>query len=147
VRLGREDVFHRFHEAFQAHGLGQQRAAGRHRAFGRFLLCHRAGEEDHGHLPQRGVGLDAPRQLAAVHAGHDDVQQDEVGLELTRRGQRVQGVVLLAHLVAPGHLEVRADHPGQGRLVVNDEDALGVHGQLLSVRRVMVARAPRGSRF
>jgi hypothetical protein len=44
-----------------------------------------ACEKDDGDFASRGIGLEASADLVAVHAGHHDVEKDEVGLFVGRR--------------------------------------------------------------
>jgi len=110
--------------------LGLEEVAGRAAADRReqVLLGARGGEHDDLACGRR---LAEPRQRRqAVEAGHQKVEQDDVGLRLGRRGDR-----LLAVRGQPRQLEaVRAQQRSEGfareRMVVDDENACR-HGFLI----------------
>ena len=52
-------------------------------------------------LDERELGADAARGLDAVHPGHRDIHQDDIGPECVRLGNRLEPVADFAH-----HLEL-----------------------------------------
>jgi hypothetical protein len=85
------------------------------------LLVATGGDHDHGQ-ERRGRVLPQPAaHLVAVHLGHDDVEQDQVGVELPDEPQRLRPGAGRVHPVA-----TRAEHGVNqadiGRQVVDGED-------------------------
>jgi hypothetical protein len=75
---GLDDVVHG--AEFQAEGFVGVLAPGRH--------------ENHRYVLRAGVGLQAANDFKTIHAGHHDVEQDQVGLRIAARdaqGQRSVG--------------------------------------------------------
>ncbi len=105
-------------------GLGLQEVPGRARADRpeKVLLGVRRGQDDD--LAARGPLADARKRREAVHLGHGQVQEDEIGLEPLRGDYRLFAVRGDAH-----DLEALLDEqggeriPGQG-MVVDEQDSL-----------------------
>ena len=51
------------------------------------------GDHDHGDVAQRGVALHLGEHLEPVHARHDDVEQHEVDVAGSHRGQGLDAVL------------------------------------------------------
>lgn len=87
------------------------------------------GEHDHRHGGERGLGAQLRADFVAVHAGHHDVEEDDVGPGL--RGGERGGTVLGAEDAVALRLQEHVEEvPGLG-FVVDDEDGGsggGVHG-------------------
>jgi hypothetical protein len=62
-------------------------------------------QEQHRHVGQQWVGLHSGGQLAAVEAGHHEVEQHEVRAVIAGGRKRVERVVLLPHVKVAGPLE------------------------------------------
>ncbi len=75
------------------------------------------GDEDDVGLP-----AERPRRLDAVHPGHADVQEDDIGLQALHEGHRLAAVGCLAHdqEFGPGLLERGGDLVAHQALVVGD---------------------------
>jgi signal transduction histidine kinase len=105
--------------------LGLEQIAGGSAADRREQVLLRVGGGQHDDLALRRLVADAREGGQAVHAGHGQVEEDEIGLELARRGDR-----LLAARRVPDHLEALLREKGgesiprQG-MVVDEQDALG----------------------
>ncbi len=83
------------------------------------------GEHDDGDLPGLGIGLEALEDLEAVHPGHHDVEDDQVGLvgfDFLEGFGAVEGG---RHLVA-GTLEVDLDEADNVPLVVHRQNLLAL---------------------
>ena len=93
-----------------------------------FLALRRA--QDDRDAARVGVAADRARGLEAVQAGHDDVHQNEVGLQLFRLEDRVLAVVARDDVV-PGLGEQVVQHVPFRRRIVDDEDFLDGHGPYL----------------
>ena len=84
----------------------------------------RTGEEDDGHILRGRVRLDAATELDAVHAGHADVQDDDVGLRPLERTCGGRGVVSFLELHVH-RLEGGAQQSAQPGIVIDEENAHG----------------------
>lgn len=104
------------------------------------------GQQQHRHVRQRGIALERAAQRIAVHAGHGDVADDEVG----RRGPRL----LQGRQPIGGHAHaarwVLSQQPGKvlglGRTVLGHENLAGASGRHGLVRRSHCVAGPRRAR-
>ena len=78
--------------------------------------------ENHTYPAGGGFELQAPRQLIAVHAGHQHVRDDQRWHVAAREVERPAAVVRSEHLVADG-LEQRRESLPVRAVVVRDEDS------------------------
>ncbi len=79
-----------------------------------------------GSLGGRNVAADPLARLDAVHAGHHDVEDDEVGRALLDLGESVLTVLRGGDLVALD-TEIHRNDVEQSRIVVNDKDSTPSH--------------------
>ena len=107
-----------------------------------------AGEEDDGDLAEGGVGLEPGADLVAVHAGHVDVEEDEVGRDAGGGGEGLGAAGDGGDGVA-GLVELFAEEEAVFGDVVNDEDVGGRpaalwrgHGQFWLARAQTVRTRP-----
>jgi len=63
-------------------------------------LAHGGGVEDDGDVLEPRIILQAVDDVGTVEVGHHDIKHNEVGNEVHDRFERLEGVVLLTHLVA-----------------------------------------------
>jgi hypothetical protein len=82
----------------------------------------RPGQEDDGDALRSGVALDPPAELDPVHAGHADVEDDDVGRRPFERAGSGGGVIGLLQLDVDG-LEGRAEKRTKPRVVIDKENA------------------------
>src|SRR5262245_30988542 len=85
------------------------------------------------------IRLDALADLDAVHVGHHDVENDQVGTEDPDLQTGLVSVARGAHLERLGVAERLADDVHDRRLVVDDEDALLLLREKVRVDRHAVA--------
>ena len=84
-------------------------------------------EKDDGRTLEFRVFVNQRGDISAGQTGHDDVQQDEIGLKLTGRRDRILRPVLGPHLVVAGVLQVQFEQRGQTLFVVHQQDAFFSH--------------------
>ena len=111
--------------ALLAHVRGGARAELAH-ALEQVLLPR---EQDDRHVPERDVAVQRAREGEAVHAGHEDVADDELGLDAEGEVERGGAVERLVHLAAGGAQQV-GDEPGDARIVVRHDDAPAVEAHV-----------------
>jgi hypothetical protein len=81
----------------------------------------------HRHVAQPGVGGQLAAHLVAVHLGHDEVEQDQIGAVGPSRGQA--GLAVGRRLDREAGLgQHQLHHPDDGRAVVDHQDAGRCHG-------------------
>src|SRR6185295_12373076 len=96
------------------------------------------GHEDHHRL--RPHPPDLVQELQAVHPGHAQVGEDDVGIDLLEQGEAGAGVVGLGHVV-PVLAQQRLQRRRRVDLVVDDHDpALGLHARTPSFSSVAAGR-------
>ena len=128
---------HRFHARDQGgliERLGQVFVGTRLKAgdnvLGVGLRCH----QDNGDEGQLGVSLDALAHFDSVDLRHHDVEQDEVGMMVARRGDRFFAVGRLQKLIAM-RPQPRAQDVAVGLVVVDDQNARRtMHGGTFGAR-------------
>ena len=79
--LSGDDLIDALAEGHAGDGFGEEAAAADETIFGDFGGGDGGGEEDGGDVLEGGVGLEGGDDIAAVHTGHDDVDEDEIGAE------------------------------------------------------------------
>ena len=87
------------------------------------LVLAPAGQGDDGGPLQAGLAAEPAADLVAVHAGHADIEQDELGAEVDRLAQGGRPVVGHADLL-PGQLQQHAQAHGRVNVVVHDQYAV-----------------------
>jgi hypothetical protein len=80
-----------------------------------------SGEEDDGNFACGGISLEAGTDFVAVHAGHHDVEEDEIGL-LFGGGESESFFAVGGDLSFVGIFESSGDHADVEGSVVDDED-------------------------
>ena len=84
------------------------------------------GENDDRNVVGSAFRADVLQHLETIQTGHHQVQEDQVGLELSVGGERGESVVRHDELMAKRG-EQRFEQRQVGRLVVHQQDALGSH--------------------
>jgi hypothetical protein len=125
-------------QVFELDRLGEvftatDRAAGG----GRLLLFHNCGQEYDGNILQRLVFPELGGDLAAIDAGHHDIQQDEIGMKRMRGGYPGGPGILSSHLVFSRALQIPLQHSGEAGLVVYYQDFLLHRGHIVSSFRAI----------
>jgi hypothetical protein len=91
------------------------------------LQAGQPGQQQDGDHGEGGVGLDGAAQRMAVHAGHGDVADDEVGRRGADRRQRRQAVRRHANAKARLALEHAHQMLGLGQAVLDHQDVVAVN--------------------
>lgn len=91
---------------------------------GHFAAGDQGGHHDGGDSPKRGVFLELSIEIAPVHSGHDDIQQNGVRLEFERFAEGQVRIVAGLDLVVSGAFEAELEQSGECRLVVDEKQAL-----------------------
>src|SRR6185369_3667423 len=91
------------------------------------LLRYRGGEEHDRNFPQLLVGPKTRRHFSTVRVGHDDVEEDQVGLELAGGRDRLQTFVLDPYLVLSTLFEVELEQAGERLFVIDQQQSLERH--------------------
>jgi hypothetical protein len=87
-------------------------------------------QEDHGNGLGGRVGLQAAADLVAVHLGHHEIQEDQVGLERGSLRQPVRPIDRLRDSKV-GDLQEVPDHLPDELVIVHHEDPRRGHGRSL----------------
>ena len=103
--------------------LGLQQIAGRAAADGGEQVLVGAGGGEHDDLAARRCGSNLRQRLEPVHAGHRQVEKNEVGLEVAGALDRLGAVAGLADDGEPVLLEQPDERRPRERVVVDDERA------------------------
>src|SRR5687767_2813543 len=72
--------------------FGQEVISARFKAANTIVRLIQGGDHHNGYMMGVGVALDAPAYFDAVHAGHHNVEQHDVGLDALHRLQRIDAV-------------------------------------------------------
>src|SRR5205807_5398412 len=128
VALLRQHLLNDANHAFHVQRFGNVHAAADF-AFGsaQFFLLDGRRQKNHRHFPERGVPFQAGGNIAAVHVGHHDIEQDQIRFELPRRFQHPRAEIFLAHFVVAGLFEVQFQQARDACLIIDDQDALFAH--------------------
>ncbi len=81
------------------------------------------GEKDDGRSLRCRIGIDLRRYVASVSVWHHDVEQNQIGPEISRTLMSLGGIVLFEYTVAADLLEKDFDQVGAVPLVINNQDA------------------------
>ena len=115
-------VFTASTRSFRRTGFARNPQAPVSRMISRGVQIVTGSHEKHFGLGQLGVRADLLGDLEAVHSGHHDVEQDELGLLVADVDQRRDAVVDHVHVEAPlGLLEVAAQSLGDLDVVFDDQ--------------------------
>ena len=118
-----EDHLHPGGQLQGAEGLGHVVVGPPAQADDLGLLVVNGREHDHRYIAGLVVRLELHEHLPAVHLGHHDVEDNEVGIGLRDHVQALLSVRGQEDLVVI-QLEVELDHVGDGRIVLDEEYAI-----------------------
>jgi hypothetical protein len=104
-------------------------------------------EEEHGDVAKDDVALEGTAEAEAVEVGHEHVADDQVGRVAVGE---VEGAGSVARLVDDGarRAEDTGEEPGDGRIVIGDDDGLALEADVAPDARLAAALGtalPRGS--
>src|SRR5207253_10741815 len=81
------------------------------------------------------------RASAAVELGHEDVEENQVGLKMAGRPKRAPAVIFFLDEVKPGRFECLPNDCGKVRFVVNEQNASREnHERSIRLGRLLGAR-------
>ena len=94
------------------------------------MRVDRQAEKDDRRLGERGLVLELDGDIRAVHAGHFDIQNDEVGQKRLRARHRQRRVIFRKHTEPAKRLQRDLQHIGEFGLIINYQDSFfgRVHG-------------------
>lgn len=107
-------------DRFHGDWLGEHRASAKGVGRTVFAIGRGGGEKSDGDVFQLRVSLEGNRQFVAGHAGHDPVEQNEVGFKLLGGLDGPQGIVFAPDLVLGGG---ELEKPGEASFIVDGQDS------------------------
>ena len=114
--------------------LGLQQVAGRATADRREQVLLRVRRREHDDLRVGRLLADPGKSRQTVHAGHGQVEQDEVGLQTLCGGDRLLAVRRVAHDLEALLRKEGRERVARQRVIVHEQDPLG-HVPLIGTRR------------
>src|ERR1700733_7444882 len=92
-----------------------------------FARRHNARQEDNRYVRQKRDSMDPLGKLASLHAGHADVEQDEIGAEFPRYVNRLLWIVEFPGFVATRPFDNQFCNTCGIDIVVDDQYAAFLH--------------------
>src|SRR6266853_3368695 len=111
-------------DLFGAGWLGEKWKTSQHSAVRLdFRFSHGSGQENDWDVLQFMIHPQGAGNVTAVLLRHDEIQNDQMRLEFSRRGNRTSRVVFCPDFILAGFLESDAHEAGQYDLVIDDQNA------------------------